>query len=242
MQDDTFPYVRFYNVHINLFLQTVPTNISPAIQCTDYSPHFAVLNNSYHHMPLYKVPLYFPCRPLSGTGRLLKGFLRAFSSLHTLNNPSSLSLFSQGRGSSLLTMSVALLGSGGPWPICAGPCAPLAWGPRAEHCPAGGVSEEENLWAELSPLTCWPCCFCCSPGCDWFLGSEWTSTGHIQFFIHQTPSSPPLQGYSQSKHCSALGLPSPMCRTLSLGSLNFLRFAPAHFCPVQVPLCGLPSL
>lgn len=94
MQDDVFTYVRLHNVCANLFLQTVPTNTSPAFQCTDYSPHFAVFNNFYHHMPLYKVPFYFSCRPRYGTGRLLKGFPKAFSSLYTLNNPSSLSLLS----------------------------------------------------------------------------------------------------------------------------------------------------
>lgn len=117
MQDAIFTYVRLYNVCANLFLRTVPTNTSPAIRCTAYFPHFAVLHNFCHYTPLYTVPLYFSCRPLSGTGRLLKGFPRAFSSLHTLNNPSSLSLFSQGRCSSLLSISVALLGSGGPCPL-----------------------------------------------------------------------------------------------------------------------------
>lgn len=159
MQDAIFTYVRLYNVCANLFLQTVPTNTSPAIQCTAYFPHFAVLHNSYHYTPLYTVPLYFSCRPLSGTGRLLKGLPRAFSSLHTLNNPSSLSLILTGE---VLQPPDRICGP--PWirismSTCAGPCASYAWGPRAEHHSPGGVSGEGSLWVELSPLACWPCCF-----------------------------------------------------------------------------------
>ena len=52
-----------------------------------------------------------------------------------------------------------------------------------------------------------------------------------------------LSSHSPPSLYLCLGLPRPMCRTLHLTLLNFMRFTQAHLSrPVQVPLNGIPSL
>ncbi|PKU44834.1 werner syndrome atp-dependent helicase isoform x4 [Limosa lapponica baueri] len=75
----------------------------------------------------------------------------------------------------------------------------------------------------------------------------WSTSTHgqlmLSFLSTNTPksfSSGLLSIHSLPKE-NCLGLPSPICRTLHLALLNFMRFALAHM-PVQVPLDGIPSL
>ena len=110
-----------------------------------------------------------------------------------LNNPNSLSLSSQQRGSSPQIIAGA---SSGPAPTAPG--LPYAEGSSAGCRPPRGVSPEQSRRAEPPCLTCWPCCFWCSPGHGWpsglpahIAGSRWASHPPV-------PPRPSPQGCSLS--------------------------------------------
>ncbi|KAK4829612.1 hypothetical protein QYF61_005739 [Mycteria americana] len=77
----------------------------------------------------------------------------------------------------------------------------------------------------------------------------WAASSHCRIMLSFSSTNTPksfssglLSIHSLPSLHLCLGLPRPMCRTLHLALLNFMRFAGAHLSkPVKVPLDGIPS-
>jgi len=101
---------------------------------------------------------------LAGPFRYWKAVIRSSQSLlfSRLNRPNSLSLSSQ---QSCSSPQIIFAASSGPAPTA--PCLSHTEGSRARCRTPGKVSLEQSRGTESPPLTCWPCCWGCSPEYGW---------------------------------------------------------------------------
>ena len=133
-------------------------------------------------------------------------------------------------------------------PTLTNPCLSCTWDPRAGHWTPGGVSQEQSRGAESPPLDMLAILPFMQPG-RWF--DFCIASAHCQ----HTSSFSPTSIYPQVLlHRATLNLvilqsvlmlviPTPMCRTLHLALLNFLRFTWAHSSSLSRSLwmASLPS-